>query len=95
MLTQRVCTEDTVLEGNEVPPLHPNGMATGPGPLFIPKGTLVSTSIYMYHHNKLIWGDDAFEFKPERWEAISREKVSFDWIPFSQGELQATALMMI
>ncbi|KAJ7288852.1 cytochrome P450 [Mycena rebaudengoi] len=33
----------------------------------IPKGTTVYVAISAANHNKQIWGDDALEFKPERW----------------------------
>ncbi|KAG9305516.1 hypothetical protein G9A89_006486 [Geosiphon pyriformis] len=37
------------------------------GGYFIPKGTDVYISAYSIHHSKQYWGDDAEEFKPERW----------------------------
>ena len=33
----------------------------------IPKGTVVSISILGSNYKKEVWGEDAFEFKPERW----------------------------
>jgi cytochrome P450 len=33
-----------------------------------PKGTLVYIAINAANHSKEIWGDDALEFKPERWK---------------------------
>ncbi|THH27655.1 hypothetical protein EUX98_g6535 [Antrodiella citrinella] len=33
----------------------------------IPKGTNIGCSILGANYNKEIWGEDAFEFKPERW----------------------------
>lgn len=35
--------------------------------LAVPKGTLVDIGIYSCNRSKAIWGDDALEWKPERW----------------------------
>ncbi|RMD41601.1 hypothetical protein DV735_g3542, partial [Chaetothyriales sp. CBS 134920] len=51
-----------------------------------PPGTTLSVPSYTIHHSKEIWGDDADEFVPERWDEgrlTSRQKESF--IPFSYG----------
>eukprot|EP00026_Physarum_polycephalum_P006501 Phypoly_transcript_06545.p1 GENE.Phypoly_transcript_06545~~Phypoly_transcript_06545.p1 ORF type:complete len:506 (+),score=68.68 Phypoly_transcript_06545:251-1768(+) len=39
------------------------------------------------HHNKKYWGEDALEFKPDRWEKLDEEKkdLSLIYFPFSQG----------
>ncbi|KAI3319775.1 cytochrome P450 [Xylariaceae sp. AK1471] len=50
-----------------------------------PEGTLLSVNPHVMHHNREIWGEDADEFRPERWleeGASSREK---HWIPWSAG----------
>lgn len=33
----------------------------------VPKGTTISISLLGSNYNKDVWGDDAFEFVPERW----------------------------
>lgn len=38
------------------------------GTKFIPKGTYVQSSAYTIHRLPEYWGEDANEFKPERWE---------------------------
>ena len=51
-----------------------------------PPGTALSVPAYTIHHSKEIWGSDADEFVPERWEEkrlTSRQKEAF--IPFSYG----------
>ncbi|KAJ7239706.1 hypothetical protein C8J57DRAFT_1528053 [Mycena rebaudengoi] len=35
--------------------------------ILIPKGTTVYIAVGAANHNRCIWGDDALEFKPERW----------------------------
>lgn len=53
------------------------------GHLF-PPGTVLSVPTYTLHRSKEIWGLDADEFRPERWEALTtRQKNAF--IPFSLG----------
>ena len=49
-------------------------------------GTVLSVPAYTIHHSKEIWGPDADEFVPERWDPArltARQKASF--IPFSTG----------
>lgn len=43
------------------------GGPNGDEPVFVPKGTEVNYSVYAMHRCKEYWGDDANEFKPERW----------------------------
>lgn len=51
---------------------------------YYPPGTVLSVPTYTIHHSKEIWGPDANEFRPERWESITpRQKNAF--IPFSYG----------
>ncbi|KAK4986959.1 hypothetical protein LTR66_007732, partial [Elasticomyces elasticus] len=46
--------------------------------------TVLSVPSYTIHHSKAIWGSDADEFRPERWEkATEKQKDAF--IPFSYG----------
>ena len=49
-----------------------------------PQGTVLSVPAYTIHHSKEIWGPDADEFRPERWEkATEQQKAAF--VPFSYG----------
>jgi benzoate 4-monooxygenase len=49
-----------------------------------PPYTVLSVPSYTIHHSKEIWGPDAEEFKPERWNNLTeRQKTGF--IPFSYG----------
>lgn len=51
---------------------------------YFPPGTVLSVPTYTIHHSKEIWGPDAMEFRPERWEKLTdRQKNAF--IPFSYG----------
>ncbi|TVY60871.1 Benzoate 4-monooxygenase [Lachnellula suecica] len=49
-----------------------------------PAYTVLSVPSYTIHHSTEIWGPDAEEFKPERWDNLTeRQKTGF--IPFSYG----------
>ncbi|KIW99629.1 uncharacterized protein Z518_11042 [Rhinocladiella mackenziei CBS 650.93] len=59
-LNGRTAKVDTVLpEG---------GGPDGKSPLLIPRGTKVAFNIYALQHRRDIFGDDASEFNPDRWE---------------------------
>ncbi|KAH8908565.1 cytochrome P450 [Coniochaeta sp. PMI_546] len=62
---------------DDSPGIHLNGY-------FFPPGTVLSVPNYTMHHSTEIWGPDADEFRPERWEAVTpRQKNAFN--PFSYG----------
>lgn len=51
---------------------------------YFPPGSVLSVPTYSIHHSKTIWGADADDFRPERWQtATPRQKNAF--IPFSYG----------
>ena len=56
----RTAVVDTIL------PL--GGGEDGKSPIFIPKGQIVQYSVYAMHRRKDLYGEDAEEFKPERWD---------------------------
>lgn len=54
--------------------------------IHFPQGTVLSLPSYTIHHSTSIWGADAMDFNPDRWERdrlTDRQKNSF--IPFSTG----------
>ena len=76
----RQALEDTVL------PL--GGGDEGRDPLFVPKGAMVSWYIYAMHRRKDIYGEDAEEFRPERWIDEGEEKglrPGWAFLPFNGG----------
>lgn len=51
----------------------------GKAPVFVEKGTRVTMDLYALHHDKEIWGDDAFEYNPHRWEG---KRFMWEFVPF-------------
>lgn len=58
------------------------GGPDGLSPVFIPKGTEVNYNVYVMHRSKELWGPDANEFVPERWQG---RKAGFEYLPFNGG----------
>ncbi|PNP74682.1 hypothetical protein FNYG_12018 [Fusarium nygamai] len=62
------------------------GGPDGKSPIFVPKGTEVNFSTHVLHRRKDLWGRDADDFVPERWEK-KRGAASAIWhfVPFNGG----------
>ncbi|KAL2072294.1 hypothetical protein VTL71DRAFT_11637 [Oculimacula yallundae] len=58
------------------------GGRDGKSKIFIPKGASVDYSVHVMHHRKDLWGEDAEEFKPERWQ---NRRPGWDFLPFNGG----------
>lgn len=59
------------------------------GGYFIPKGTAVVLPLIVNHHSKELWGEDAEEFRPSRWDESEASHVSpYDYLPFLAGGRQ-------
>lgn len=58
------------------------GGSDGKSPLFIPSGRNVGWSLYTMHRRKDLYGEDAEEFKPERWETL---RPGWEYLPFNGG----------
>ena len=65
----RVARRDTIL------PLC--GGPRGTSPIFVRKGDIVRTSFYALHRRKDIYGENAADFHPERWESLKPPPWSF------------------
>lgn len=59
-LNARAASRDTILPTG--------GGPNRTSPVFVPKGMLVLYSTYVMHRRKDFYGEDALEFRPERWE---------------------------
>ncbi|KAL8861552.1 MAG: hypothetical protein Q9178_002076 [Gyalolechia marmorata] len=58
------------------------GGPDGTSPLFIPAKTTVGWSLYTMHRREDLFGEDAEEFKPERWETL---RPGWEYLPFNGG----------
>ncbi|KAI0444017.1 cytochrome P450 52E2 [Xylaria telfairii] len=58
------------------------GGPDGKAPVFVRKGTNVRYLPWVMHRRKDIFGDDADEFRPERWEDL---RVTHEYLPFNAG----------
>ncbi|KAK5132091.1 hypothetical protein LTR08_000341 [Meristemomyces frigidus] len=79
-LNSRVAVRDTVLPTG--------GGVDGTKPVAVRKGQQVLWNIYAMHRRKDLWGEDALEYKPERWEDPKRSRLlGGGWLftPFSGG----------
>lgn len=61
-----------------------------PGGYTVPRGQDVMISVYNIHHSPAVWGDDAEEFKPERFGPLdgpvpNEQNTDYKYIPFSGG----------
>lgn len=73
-LNSRRATRDTTIPRG--------GGPDGLSPLFVRKGTEVTYSVYMMHRRPELWGDDSYEFKPDRWYG---RKSGWEYLPFNGG----------
>lgn len=69
----RNASQDTVLPRG--------GGPDGRAPLFVPKGTECRFSTYSMQRRRDLYGQDADEFRPERWETLRVSYVdNLDWL---------------
>lgn len=61
-------------------------------PTSLPTGTMVGCNVYVYGRSKEIWGDDANEWKPERWmrdsddpDGKTERKMPGEYAAFGRG----------
>merc|ERR1711972_882665 len=54
----------------------------------IPAGMMCLIGIMAVHYDKKLWGEDAYEFRPERWEKGAPHKYAF--MPFAVGPRACT-----
>ncbi|ETS80189.1 hypothetical protein PFICI_07718 [Pestalotiopsis fici W106-1] len=78
----RVALKDTILPAG--------GGADGAAPVFAPTGTLFDTCFATLHRDPKIWGPNANEFCPSRWEN-DYSPPPFTFMPFGAGPRQCLA----
>ncbi|KDN71804.1 putative cytochrome P450 [Colletotrichum sublineola] len=70
----RIAITDTVLPRG--------GGPDGKSPVYVAKGTAAGWSVWALHRRKDIYGPDADQFRPERWENL---RVTWEYLPFNGG----------
>ena len=70
----RLCIKDCILPSG--------GSPYATEPIFVPRGTQVSVNFGAMQRDNDIWGEDAEDFHPERWESM---RTGWHYIPFSGG----------
>ncbi|KAI1082569.1 putative cytochrome P450 alkane hydroxylase [Whalleya microplaca] len=70
----RMANKDTVLPVG--------GGPDGNSPLFVAKNNVITYSTFVMHRRKELFGEDAEEFRPERWESL---RPGWDFLPFNGG----------
>ncbi|KAJ7783036.1 cytochrome-450 hydroxylase [Mycena metata] len=76
--TLRVATQD-----DEVPTLEKHSFT-------VPRGTFVHLSVEAFNLDKAVWGEDAWEFNPDRWDNLPEAAQRYPWhfssiLSFSAG----------
>ena len=61
------------------------GGPDGDAPLLVRRGVGVGFLAYYLHRRKDLYGDDAGEFRPERWEGPELANIGWGYIPFHGG----------
>ena len=61
------------------------GGQDGQSPLLVRKGFSIGFSPYHMHRSKEVYGEDANEFRPERWEGPELKNIGFGFMPFHGG----------
>lgn len=67
-----------------LPRIAPEGGLTVRG-MHFPAGTVLSVPTYTIHRDKETWGQDADEFRPERWLERDHAAMQRAFNPFSYG----------
>jgi cytochrome P450 len=68
--------------------LPTGGGPDGTAPIYVAKGQHVIFFTWSPHRSTTVWGPDALEFRPERWEELGDEKIQSvegGYFPFLLG----------
>ena len=81
-LNARAATKTTVLPTG--------GGPDGKAPVFVKKGTPIGYAVYIMHRRKELYGSDAEEFRPERWDPnvdneVNLKGIGWGYLPFNGG----------
>ncbi|KAE8385394.1 cytochrome P450 [Aspergillus alliaceus] len=74
-LNARVARHDTTIPVG--------GGPDGRAPVFVCKGQTILYSVWALHRRLDLWGEDAEDFRPERW--VARKQTAGEFLPFNAG----------
>lgn len=60
------------------------GGPTGTAPVLVRKGEAVGYCVYAMHRRKDLYGPDADQFRPERWENGDLRNLGWGYLPFQR-----------
>lgn len=72
-------------EATRLTTLPIGGGPDGKAPVLVRPGERVGYSVYAMHRRKDIYGDDADDFRPERWEGDALRDIGWGYLPFNRG----------
>ena len=72
-------------EATKLTILPVGGGPDGKSPVLVRPGQAVGYSVYAMHRRKDIYGEDADQFRPERWEDESLSNIGWGYLPFNGG----------
>jgi cytochrome P450 len=58
------------------------GGPDGKSKVFVKKNQIIVYSVWVMHRRKDLYGEDAEEFRPERWETL---RPGWEYLPFNGG----------
>ncbi|KAL8805272.1 MAG: hypothetical protein Q9182_002040 [Xanthomendoza sp. 2 TL-2023] len=61
------------------------GGPDGTSPVLVPQGLGIGIVPYYMHRRKDIWGADALDYRPERWEDPNLQNIGYAYMPFHGG----------
>ena len=76
-INSRFCKKTTTL------PI--GGGADGRSPILVRAGMPVAYSVYHMHRREDLYGKDAWQYRPERWEDASLNDIGWGYLPFNGG----------
>ena len=61
------------------------GGIDGQSPILVRQGEAVGYCVYALHRRRDIYGEDAYEFRPSRWDEERLQKIGWGYLPFNGG----------
>jgi cytochrome P450 len=76
----RVATQDDVMPTSFPVEMRNGSVLQGGQGMKVSKGTLVHVPVEAFNLDKGIWGDDAWDFNPDRWDDLPEAALNLPWL---------------